>query len=188
MNSKFRTHNSKLLLVSLLGIFFCYGGAKSQTPTSGASAADSTRIVHERRGAGGIEVGHAWRSDGFYGLFFRLFYEAEIGRIFLNAGAFSYRKFDDGFGFDFRIRMPSLFYPSGSHTNFSPLAGISFTVWPVTKPTVSIGFPVGIEYEFLIDDFPNLSVSANAAPLINLSTEKNTVIFDLRLGIRFDQL
>ena len=104
----------------------------------------------------------------------------------MNAGAFSYQKINDGFGFDFRLIMPYIFYPSGSHTNFSPLAGLSLTVWPVFKPTVSVGIPVGLEYEFLIDNFPNISVSANASPLINLSTEKNTIIFDLRLGIRFD--
>jgi hypothetical protein len=186
MNVTFSSHNLKLLLVPLIGVFFCWSSTRCQTPDSGNSTADSTRTLHERRGAGGVEVAYARRSDGFDGLFFRFFYEAEIGRIFLNAGAFTYNKINDGFGFDFRLRMPSLFYPSGSHTNFSPLAGISFIVWPILKPTVSIGFPVGIEYEFLIENFPNLSVSANAAPLVNLSTEKNTVIFDLRFGIRFD--
>ena len=104
----------------------------------------------------------------------------------MNAGAFSYNKFDDGFGFDFRLRMPWIFYPSGSHTNFSPQAGISFTVWPVTKATVSVGFPIGIEYEFLIDYFPNISVAVNAAPQLNLSSEKNTVVIDVRIGICFD--
>jgi hypothetical protein len=171
--------------VSFLAVFvvivLCGSTVHSQTPTS-----DSARMVHERRSAGGLEMGHAWRSDGFHGLFFRVFYEAEIDRIFLNAGAFSYRKINDGFGFDFRLRIPTLFYPSGSHTNFSPLAGFSFTVWPDLKATVSAGFPVGIEYEFLIEHFPNVSLGAVASPQINLSAEKNTVIFDVRLGIHFD--
>jgi hypothetical protein len=147
---------------------------------------DTINTVHQES-LGGVEIGHSWRSDTFKGLFFRAFYEAEIGRTFLNAGVFSYNKINDGFGFDFRLRMPWIFYPSGSHTNFSPLLGFSFTVWPVDKSTVSIGFPIGLEYEFMIEHFPNISVSANAAPLINLSAEPaNTVIFDLRIGIRFD--
>ncbi|MFI5264387.1 MAG: hypothetical protein ACHQM6_07725 [Candidatus Kapaibacterium sp.] len=173
-----------IALLIILCVLPCEGTC--QTPNSGQASADSTRIIDQRRSAGGIEAAYASRTDGFNGIFFRGFYEAQIGRTFLNAGAFSYRKINDGFGFDLRLRMPWIFYPSGSHTNFSPLAGVSFTVWPVLKPTVSVGFPVGIEYEFVIDQFPNLSVSANAAPLVNLGTEKNTVIFDLRLGIRFD--
>jgi hypothetical protein len=168
-------------------LFFCFD-ATAQTTDTETIQADSAHIIHQRRGAGGFEAAHAWRTDNdhFRGFFFRAFYEAEIGRTFLNAGAFSYQKINDGFGFDFRLRMPWIFYPGGSHTNFSPLAGLSFTVWPVTRATVSVGFPVGLEYEFLIENYPNISVSVNAAPLINLSTEKNTVIFDVRLGIRFD--
>jgi hypothetical protein len=133
---------------------------------------DSLRMNYERRGAGGFEAAYARRSDGFNNPFFRLFYEVEIRKVFLNAGAFSYQKFSDGFGFDFRLRMPTLFYPSGSHTNFSPHAGLSFTVWPVLKPTVSVGIPIGLEYEAPIENFPNISVSANAAPLINLNAKK----------------
>ncbi len=178
----------KYFIAAIIGISFFHLNAEAQTPSSGQVPADSVRIMHERRGAGGLEVAHAWRTDvdHFRGFFIRGFYEAEIGRTFLNAGAFSYQKINDGFGFDFRLRMPWIFYPSGSHTNFSPLAGVSFTVWPVTRATVSVGFPVGIEYEFLIEDFPNISVAANAAPQLNLSSEKNTVVFDLRIGIRFD--
>src|SRR5438876_10003502 len=67
---------------------------------------DSIRVERQRRGAGGIEAGHAWRSDKFSGFFFRVFYEAQVGKTFLNAGAFSYQKINDGFGFDFRLRMP----------------------------------------------------------------------------------
>ena len=102
-------------------------------------------------------------------------------------------KINDGFGFDFRLRMPWIFYPSGSHTNFSPLAGFSFTIYsdslhaPSHIPTVSIGIPIGIEYEFLIKNFPNISVSANLAPQFNLSSEvPNTMIYDVRIGILFD--
>jgi hypothetical protein len=158
----------------------------SQPQAPGAQAGDSITVDHSRRGAGGIEAAYARRTDGFDGIFFRLSYEAQIGRTFLNAGAFSYQKINDGFGFDFRLRMPYLFYPSGKHTNFSPLAGLSFTVWPVYKPTVSVGIPLGIEYEFLLEHLPNIIVSANAAPQIDLGAEKNTIVFDLRLGIRFD--
>ena len=128
------------------------------------------------------------RHDGFNGYFFRLFYEAQIDKSFLNAGVFSYQKIDEGFGFDCRLRMPWIFYPSQSHQNFSPLAGFSFTIWPTgDKQTVSVGFPIGIEYEFLINDFPNISVNINATPEVNLSSSvANTVVYDLRLGIRFD--
>src|SRR5579864_7169453 len=115
---------SRYTLGWLCGIILLCGSAMCQTPAIGNSGADSARIIHERRGAGGFEAGYSRRSDGFEGLFFRLFYEAQIGRTFLNAGAFSYNKINDGFGFDFRLRMPWMFYPSGSHTNFSPLAGI----------------------------------------------------------------
>ena len=178
----------KYLIGAIIGIFFFQSNTEAQTPSNGQTSSDSVHIAHERRGVGGLEAGHGWRTDAdhFQGYFIRGFYEAEIGRTFLNAGAFSYKNFDQGFGFDFRLRMPWIFYPSGSHTNFSPLAGISFTVWPVTRPTVSVGFPIGIEYEFLIEGFPNISVSANAAPQVNLSIEKNTIVFDVRIGIRFD--
>lgn len=148
---------------------------------------DSLRTLHQERGIGGIEAARSWRSDGFGGYFFRFFYEAEIEKIFFNAGFFSYQKINDGFGFDFRLRMPGIFYPSRSHTNFSPLAGFSFTVWPTYKSNVSIGIPIGLEYELPIDRFPNLSVAANLAPQFNLSTAfPNTVIYDLRIGITFD--
>ena len=179
---------TKCFIGAIIGVLFFHLNAEAQSPSSGQTPADSGHIIQARRGAGGVEVAHAWRTDvdHFQGFFFRGFYEAEIGRTFLNAGVFSYQKIDDGFGFDFRLRMPWIFFPSGSRTNFSPLAGVSFTVWPVTKATVSVGFPVGLEYEFLIDNFPNISVAANAAPQINLSSEKNTVVFDIRLGIRFD--
>jgi len=167
-------------------LFVCFGNLRSQTTTSVSTEVDTVQQYHERRGAGGFEAGNGWRNDGFHGVFFHLFYEAEIGRTFLNAGAFSYQKFNDGFGFDFRLRMPFLFYPSGSHTNFSPLAGVSFTVWPILKPTVTVGFPIGLEYELPIENFPNISVGTNIAPQINLRAEKNFIIFDLRFGIRFD--
>jgi hypothetical protein len=163
-------------------------------PSSGQTTTDSV-IVSEPGSAGGFEAGHAWRGDGFDEFFFRLFYETQIGKTYFNAGAFSYQKINDGFGFDFRLRMPWIFYPAGSHTNFSPVAGISFTVWPQKYPvirsydqgTISIGIPIGVEYEFLIKQFPNISVSANAAPQITFSHEvPNMMIYDLRIGIRFD--
>ena len=152
------------------------------------SSADSGVVIlrddsNERRGAGGFEVAFAHRSDGMNAPFFRAFYEAEIGKTFLSSGAFSYQKINEGFGFDFRLRMPFVFYPEGRKTNFSPLVGMSFTVWPTT---VAVGFPIGIEYELLLDHFPNFSFAANIAPQLNLSTEKNRIIFDIRIGIRLD--
>src|SRR5579872_2821156 len=122
----------KIFLFFAFIIIFSSGTARSQ------DTVDSTTIIKERRGLGGIEAARSWRSDGFSGYFFRFFYEAEIEKTFLNAGFFSYQKINDGFGFDFRLRMPWIFYPSGSHTNFSPLAGFSFTIWPVYKSTVSL--------------------------------------------------
>lgn len=174
--------NWKWIVAGLLTFFLISGEVIAQVPRSEHDSLDSIRVVDDRR-VGGIEAGHAWKSGGFRDIFFRAFYEAEIDKVFLNAGVFSYRKSYSGFGFDFRLRMPSLFYPSGSHKNFSPSAGLSFTVWP---STVSVGIPFGIEYEFPVEHFPILSVSTSAAPQINLSSEKNTIVFDLRLGIRFD--
>jgi hypothetical protein len=169
----------------LTGLTFLIGTRVSAQDTT-IRAEDSIQMAPYRSGTGGIEAAHGWRNDGFKGFFFRVFYEAEIGRTFLNAGAFSYNKINDGFGFDFRLRMPWIFYPGGSHTNFSPLAGFSFTIWPTDKSTVSVGIPIGIGYEYLIENFPNISASVNVSPQFNLSKEPNTLIYDLRIGIRFD--
>jgi hypothetical protein len=178
----------KYCLAGIIGVFFFHSNAEAQTLSSGQSPSDSTGIVHERRSAGVIEVAHGWRTnvDHFHGFFFRAFYEAQIGRTFLNAGAFSYNKFDDGFGFDFRLRVPMIQAQGGSLSFYLPLGGLGFTVWPVTKPTVTVGFPVGFEYEFFVVDFMSISINANMAPQITLNSDNNTVIFDVRLGIRFD--
>ncbi|MEP7233869.1 MAG: hypothetical protein ABI778_01115 [Ignavibacteriota bacterium] len=176
------------VILCLLSSFLLIGAAelRAQSSDSLLISPDTLHVNAPHRALGGIEGGYAWRTDNFHGILFRLFYEAEIDRMFLNAGAFSYQKINDGFGFDFRLRFPGLFYPGGTRSDLAPDIGMSLTVWPVYKPTVSIGFPIGIEHEFMTDGFPNLSVSAHAAPIINLSAIPNTFIFDLRIGIRFD--
>ena|SRR5437764_668404 len=164
----------------ILFISFARTSAFSQTQVR-----DSAKIYQVRGNIFGIEAGYGWRNQIFNGLFFRLSYEVSLGKTSLNAGVFSFNHIDDGFGFDFRLRLSRLYFREPI-LYLSPLAGVSFIVWPQTQPTVSIGIPLGMELE-IPTSLAIISVAANISPLFNLSPDvKNNFLFDLRLGIKFD--
>ncbi|MEI8134328.1 MAG: hypothetical protein WCH46_04510 [bacterium] len=150
------------------------------------SISDRTLEYKQEAGRGGLEVGNVARARGLPELFYRAFFDVKIGRTFLNAGVFSYNKVNDAFGFDFRLRMPWIFYPSGERENLSPLIGFDFMVWPTTDATVSVGIPIGLMYSVEIEHFPNLVVSGFVSPQINLSPIRSKTLFDIRVGFIFD--
>jgi len=122
----------------------------------------------------GIEVGTNMDLHKRPSLFTRLSYSAPIGIMRIEGGAIALFGRDGGFGFDvFVVR------PVGA---FEPLAGARFIVW---EQSMSAGFPLGIRWRFL-PGIPELTFGISVAPTLHLTAEeRNTVIFDTYIGVRF---
>jgi hypothetical protein len=108
-------------------------------------------------------------------LFFsRLSYSVPIGIMRFEGGGVILFGRDGGFGFDVFVVRPV--------DVFEPLAGVRFIVW---EQSMSAGFPLGIRY-IPIRGFLELTLGISVAPTLHLTAEeKNTVIFDTFIGVRF---
>jgi len=138
----------------------------------------------------GIDLLYGWRSNGEHGLGLMASYRTPIGSLDLEGNLFqrfftgsdtakySFGRF--GFGFGFGIIVPQLIKTSGAV--IEPRFGVSFTVW---NNTLGIGFPTGAEVHVPIVSIMDASFGALVEPEFNLNSVKNTLVYDLRLGVRF---
>ncbi|MBS1903781.1 MAG: hypothetical protein JSS75_08770 [Bacteroidetes bacterium] len=165
-----------ILLVAL-------GAAHAQT--------DSARTpMHRYAPAVGLDVGYGWRSGtGEHGPDLAVMYRDALGTIDLEAILYQ-RWFNNdtyslghfGFGFGFLVFMPGMFDHVSGRAGLEPKIGVDFTVWTTT---LGIGIPVGAEYYLPLVASWDASLGASVEPQFNLNTDKNTVVFDLRIGIRY---
>jgi hypothetical protein len=104
----------------------------------------------------------------------RLSYSVPIGIMRFEAGGIGLFGRDGGFGFDVLLARPA-----GA---FEPLAGSRFLVW---EQSMSVGFPLGIRWK-VVEDVIELTLGITVAPTLHLTAEeRNTVIFDTFIGVRF---
>jgi hypothetical protein len=138
----------------------------------------------------GIDLLYGWRSNGEHGLGLMASYRTPIGSLDLEGNLFqrffsgsdtakySFGRF--GFGFGLGVVIPQLL-KTGNAT-IEPKLGVSFTVW---NNTLGIGFPAGAEVHIPIVSIMDVSFGAIVEPEFNLNSVQNTIIYDLRLGVRF---
>lgn len=155
----------KSLLLILLALFFA--------AESSAQEKNNTSF--------GLELGYGTRTENTSGYLARGFYAVEFGTIEMELGALMTSIADDAFGFDIKTRIPV----ESQRKKTSLLASFGFQtlVW---SNTVSLGVPIGVHYRVAASDDIVLEPSVNVAPSFVLTPEdKNFVLFDVRLGIRF---
>jgi hypothetical protein len=122
----------------------------------------------------GIEVGGTADLHKYPLLFTRLSYSAPIGIMRFEGGGVILFGRDGGFGFDVLVSRPV--------ATLEPLAGARFLVW---EQSMSVGFPVGIRWNYPLGS-AELTVGLTVAPTLHLTAEEqNTVIFDTFIGLRF---
>lgn len=129
----------------------------------------------------GLELGYGTRTQNTSGYLARGFYSVEFGTIEMEFGALMTSIADDAFGFDIKTRIPI----ESQRKKTSLLASLGFQtlVW---SNTVSLGVPIGVHYRIAVSEGIVLEPSINVAPSFVLTPEdKNFVLFDVRLGIRF---
>jgi hypothetical protein len=129
----------------------------------------------------GLELGYGTRTHNTSGYLVRGFYGAEFGTIEMEVGALMTSIADDGFGFDIKTRIP--IESQRKKTSLLASFGFQTLVW---SNTVSIGIPIGVHYRIAASESIVLEPSMNIAPSFVLTPDdKNFVLFDVRLGIRF---
>lgn len=129
----------------------------------------------------GLELGYGTRSQNTSGLLARGFYSVEFGTIEMELGVLMTTIADDAFGFDIKTRIP--IESQRKRMSLITSFGIQTLVW---SNTVSIGVPIGVHYRIAASESVVLEPSINVAPSFVLTPEdKNFVLFDVRLGIRF---
>ena len=129
----------------------------------------------------GLELGYGTRSQNTSGYLVRGFYAVEFGTIEMELGALMTSIADDGFGFDIKTRIP--IESQRKKTSLVASFGFQTFVW---SNTVSLGVPIGVHYRIAASEDIVLEPSINVAPSFVLTPEdKNFVLFDVRLGIRF---
>jgi hypothetical protein len=129
----------------------------------------------------GLELGYGTRTNAHSGYLVRGFYAAEFGTVEMEIGGMFTAIADDGFGFDVKTRIP--IESKKKKTALLGSFGLNALVW---SNTVSIGVPIGVHYRIAASDAVILEPSVNVAPSFVLTPEdKNFVLFDVRLGIRF---
>ncbi|HET9135790.1 MAG TPA: hypothetical protein VFO76_04070 [Candidatus Kapabacteria bacterium] len=138
----------------------------------------------------GVDLLYGWRSNGEHGLGLMASYRTPIGSLDFegnlfqryfsgsDTATFSFGRF--GFGFGLGIIVPQLIKISRSV--IEPRFGVSFTVW---NNTLGIGLPTGAEVHIPIVSIMDASFGAIVEPEFNLNAVQNTIIYDLRLGVRF---
>lgn len=155
----------KSLLVILLVLFF--------TAESSAQEKNNTSF--------GLELGYGTRTENTSGYLARGFYAVEFGTIEMELGALMTSIADDAFGFDIKTRIP--IESQRKKTSLLASFGFQTLVW---SNTVSLGVPIGVHYRIAASEDIVLEPSINVAPSFVLTPEdKNFVLFDVRLGIRF---
>lgn len=150
---------------------------------------DSSVAMHRYAPAVGLDVGIGWRSNGEHGPLLELSYRDALGSVDLEAVLYQqwsnnemYSLGHFGFGFGFLVFMPDVFHHRPSTAGFEPMIGVDFTVW---STTLGIGIPVGAEYYLPLVPSCDASIGASVEPQFNLNADRNTVRFDLRLGVRY---
>ena|SRR5688572_2928950 len=129
----------------------------------------------------GLELGYGTRTQNTSGLLARGFYSVEFGTIEMELGVLMTTIADDAFGFDIKTRIPI----EAQRKKTSLLASFGFQTF-VWSNTVSLGVPIGVHYRIAASESVVLEPSINVAPSFVLTPEdKNFVLFDVRLGIRF---
>lgn len=130
-------------------------------------------LVSPKRGTSfGIEVGYGYRTDKISGATLRALYAAPFGDIDIEGGV-RYRHIDEEFGFDLHVRIPF------AEDAFHIIGGFGLAVHPYTVAAI---IPLGGSYiaakmiEFSLLATPNLYLT---------KLDKNTLIFEGRIGIRF---
>jgi hypothetical protein len=122
----------------------------------------------------GVEVGATMDLHKLPSFLARISYSVPIGIMRFEAGGVALFGRDGGFGFDVLVARPV--------SVIEPLAGVRFIVW---ERSMSAGFPLGIRY-IPVNDFLELTLGISVAPTLHLTAEeKNTVIFDTFIGVRF---
>lgn len=129
----------------------------------------------------GLELGYGTRTQNTSGYLVRGFYGSEFGTIAMEVGALMTSIADNAFGFDIKTRIP---IESGrKKTSLLASFGLQALVW---SNTVSLGVPIGVHYRIAASESIMLEPSINFAPSFVLTPEdKNFVLIDVRLGIRF---
>lgn len=129
----------------------------------------------------GLELGYGTRTQNTSGLLARGFYSVEFGTIEMELGVLMTTIADDAFGFDIKTRIP--IESQRKKTSLLASFGFQTLVW---SNTVSLGVPIGVHYRIAASESVVLEPSINVAPSFVLTPEdKNFVLFDVRLGIRF---
>jgi len=129
----------------------------------------------------GLELGYGTRTQNTSGYLVRGFYGVQFGTIEMEIGALMTSIADDAFGFDIKTRIP--IESQRKKTSLVASFGLQALVW---SNTVSIGVPIGVHYRIAASEDILLEPSINVAPSFVLTPEdKNFVLFDVRLGIRF---
>ncbi len=132
-----------------------------------------------------VSLGYATRSNQQHGLTLNAAFRSPLSSDFDLEGRIFERRFvDTGFGFAFVGFLPDLVKTGSSGANIEPMLGASFTVWPTT---VAVGIPMGLEFHQPIISILDLSIGGTVEPQFNLNSDKNTVIVDVRIGIRYHQ-
>ncbi len=132
-----------------------------------------------------FSVGYGSRSNQMQGFTLNAGFRSPLASDFDLEGRVFKRLFDDiGFGFGFVGFLPELVKIGSSGANIEPMLGANFTVW---SPTVAIGVPMGFEFHQPIFSILDLSIGGTVEPQFNLNSDKNTVIVDARIGIRYHQ-
>jgi hypothetical protein len=129
----------------------------------------------------GLELGYGTRTQNTSGYVVRGFYGVQFGTIEMEIGALMTSIADDAFGFDIKTRIP--IESQRKKTSLLASFGLQALVW---SNTVSLGVPIGVHYRIAASEDIVLEPSINVAPSFVLTPEdKNFVLFDVRLGIRF---
>ncbi len=132
-----------------------------------------------------VSLGFATRSNNMNGLTLNAAFRSPLSSDFDLEGRIFERRFaDTGFGFAFVGFLPDLVKIGDSGANIEPMLGASFTVWTYT---VAIGIPMGLEFHQPIISILDLSIGGTVEPQFNLNSDKNSVIVDVRIGIRYHQ-
>ncbi len=126
----------------------------------------------------GIEAGPVYRpaSADNVGILGRLFYTAKFSTLDIEGGVIVTTVADDAFGFDVLTRFP---IAASHHVVIS--MGLETLVW---SNTVTIGVPLRIGVQLDKSGYI-IEPSVGTAPSFTLTNDKNFMLFDLRIGIRF---
>ena len=172
-----------VLLIFVVSFFIVSGLveiAYSQTESTSKETAGFYRPDYAT-----VSLGYGTRSNQMHGLTLNAAFRSPLSSDFDLEGRVFKRLFDDiGFGFGFVGFLPELVKIGSSGANIEPMLGATFTVW---SSTVAIGVPMGFEFHQPIISILDLSIGGTVEPQFNLNSDKNTVIVDVRIGIRYHQ-